>query len=166
MTIKNNFLGPRKRWLRPCFMLFQSMAFLRLYPIILAWDRSRDPELHRTCWTTRGRLHDGVILLVRPESFSFFLSYLNFGNPGEVWITKALICTRKQNPEGFCNLVILVKWCHRANGLLNLSLIKADTHDYTRGVLLPEHAPGSFCTCQYTWGSVLPQELAPKYLTG
>ena len=25
---------------------------------------------------------------------------------------------------------------------------------YTRGVLLPEHAPGSFCTCQYTRGSV------------
>ena len=32
--------------------------------------------------------------------------------------------------------------------------IKADTHVYTRGVLLPEHAPGSFCTCQYTRGSV------------
>ena len=25
---------------------------------------------------------------------------------------------------------------------------------YTRGVLLPEHAPGSFCMCQYTRGSV------------
>ena len=25
---------------------------------------------------------------------------------------------------------------------------------YTQGVLLPEHAPGSFCTCQYTRGSV------------
>ena len=25
---------------------------------------------------------------------------------------------------------------------------------YTRGVLLPEHAPGSFCMCQYTQGSV------------
>ena len=25
---------------------------------------------------------------------------------------------------------------------------------YTRGVLLPEHAPGSFCTSQYTRGSV------------
>ena len=24
----------------------------------------------------------------------------------------------------------------------------------TQGVLLPEHAPGSFCTCQYTRGSV------------
>ena len=42
---------------------------------------------------------------------------------------------------------------------------------YTQGVLLPEHATGSFCTCQYTRGSVfsslnLPRELAPKYLTG
>ena len=25
---------------------------------------------------------------------------------------------------------------------------------YTRGVLLPEHDPGSFCTCQYTRGNV------------
>ena len=25
---------------------------------------------------------------------------------------------------------------------------------YTGGVLLPEHAPGSFCTCQYTQGSI------------
>ena len=25
---------------------------------------------------------------------------------------------------------------------------------YTQGVLLPEHAPGSFCMCQYTRGSV------------
>ena len=44
-------------------------------------------------WPRIGHLHDGVILLLRPESFSFFLSY-----PSEVWITKALISTRKQNP--------------------------------------------------------------------
>ena len=30
-----------------------------------------------------GHLHDGVILLLRLESFSFFLSYLNFVIP--VW---------------------------------------------------------------------------------
>ena len=28
-----------------------------------------------------GHLHDGVILPLRPESFSFFLSYLNFVIP-------------------------------------------------------------------------------------
>ena len=28
-----------------------------------------------------GHLHDGVILLLRPESFPFFLSYLNFVIP-------------------------------------------------------------------------------------
>ena len=28
-----------------------------------------------------GHLHNGVILLLRPESFSFFLSYLNFVIP-------------------------------------------------------------------------------------
>ena len=34
---------------------------------------------------------------------------------------------------------------------------------YTRGVLLPEHVPGSFCTCQYTQGSVIcPGSLLPS----
>ena len=30
-----------------------------------------------------------------------FRFIFKFGNPSEVWITKALISTRKQNPEGF-----------------------------------------------------------------
>ena len=30
------------------------------------------------CICAAGHLHDGVVLLLRPESFSFFLSYLNF----------------------------------------------------------------------------------------
>ena len=47
-----------------------------------------------------GHLHDGVILLLRPESFSFFFSYLNLVIPAR-FMTKAVICTRKQNPEGF-----------------------------------------------------------------
>ena len=38
---------------------------------------------------------------------------------------------------------------------------------YTRGVLLPEHSPGSFCTCQYTRGAFssslnLPRELCSQ----
>ena len=39
---------------------------------------------------------------------------------------------------------------------------------YTRGVLLPENAPGSFCTHEGAFSSSLnlPRELAPKYLTG
>ena len=41
-------------------------------------------------------LHDGVILLLRPESCSFFLSYLNFVLC-EVWITKALISTSRSS---------------------------------------------------------------------
>ena len=36
---------------------------------------------------TIGYLRNGVILLLRPESFAFFLS--------------AVICNRKENPEGF-----------------------------------------------------------------
>ena len=43
-------------------------------------------------------LHNGVILLW-PESFPFFLSYSNSVIPAK--ITKLLICSRKQNPEGF-----------------------------------------------------------------
>ena len=50
------------------------------------------------------------ILFVFPFIFKFF-------NPSEVWITKALISTRKQNPWRI--LVVVVKWCHRANGLLS-----------------------------------------------
>ena len=40
---------------------------------------------------------------------------------------------------------------------------------HTREVLLLEHAPRSFCTCQYTRGSIfssllnLPRDLVPKY---
>ena len=32
-------------------------------------------------WTLIGHLPDGVILLLRPESFSFFFSYLNLVIP-------------------------------------------------------------------------------------
>ena len=44
------------------------------------------------------------------DTFKFF-------NPSEVWITKARISTRRQNPWRI--LVVVVKWCHRANGLLS-----------------------------------------------
>ena len=50
---------------------------------------------------TIGHLHDGVILLLRPESSSFFFFIFKFGNSSEVKKTKALIRKRKQNPEGF-----------------------------------------------------------------
>ena len=42
-------------------------------------------------------LHDGVILLLRPESFSFFRSSLNLVIPERFKEITALICTRKQN---------------------------------------------------------------------
>ena len=41
-------------------------------------------------------MQDGVILLLRTESFSIFLSYLTFDNPSEVLVTVITICTRKQ----------------------------------------------------------------------
>ena len=47
-----------------------------------------------------GHLHDGVSLLLRIEFFSFFLSHLNLVIPGR-FNTKAIICTRKEKPEGF-----------------------------------------------------------------
>ena len=54
------------------------------------------PWRHVKTLYTIGHLHDGVILLLRPESFSFFLSYLNFVLC-EVWITKALISTSRSS---------------------------------------------------------------------
>ena len=45
-----------------------------------------------------------------------------FSNPSEVSIIKPLNCTRKQNPEGFGSQVVVVKWRHRANGLLSMTL--------------------------------------------
>ena len=41
--------------------------------------------------------------------------------------------------------------CSRATSGFTLPFHKGR---YTRGILLPEHTPGSFCTCQYTRGSV------------
>ena len=48
------------------------------------------------------KFHDDVFLLlhVRPE-FIFFSFIFKFVNPSEVKIAIALICKRKQNPEGF-----------------------------------------------------------------
>ena len=37
---------------------------------------------------------------------------------------------------------------------ISCNVAEATKGRYTRGVLLPEHAPGSFCTCHYTRGSV------------
>ena len=56
-------------------------------------------HLESTC--AIGHLHDGVILLLRRESFSFFRSSLNLVIPEWFKKTTALICTRKQNPKGF-----------------------------------------------------------------
>ena len=44
-----------------------------------------------------GNLHDDVYLLLRPEFISFFSFIFKFGNPSEVWVTKALIWTSKRN---------------------------------------------------------------------
>ena len=49
--------------------------------------------------TNTTHLHDGVILLLRPQSFSYFpfmFFFLNLVIPARL---KALICTRKRNPE-------------------------------------------------------------------
>ena len=47
-------------------------------------------------------------------------------------------------------------WCSKVvPGESTCNIILDYKGPYTRGVLPPEHAPGSFCTCQYTRGSVL-----------
>ena len=51
---------------------------------------------------TIANFHDDVFLLlhVRPE-YIFFSFIFKIVNPSEVKIAIALICKRKQNPEGF-----------------------------------------------------------------
>ena len=73
-------------------MLVCSFSFLSLFLLVYSCIFF-SPFLFRFCTLitcTRsalsifiliGHLHDGVILLLRPESFSFFLSYLNFVIP-------------------------------------------------------------------------------------
>ena len=53
---------------------------------------------------TIANFHDDVFLLlhVRPE-FIFFSFIFKIVNPCEVKIAIALICKRKQNPEGLCS---------------------------------------------------------------
>ena len=47
------------------------------------------------------QLRIGLLRQIRPEySFRQFSFQFQFGNPSEVQLTKALICTRKQNPGG------------------------------------------------------------------
>ena len=59
--------------------------------------RGRIRELDET-----GHLNDEVCLLPRPDQNSFRFPFTSkFGSLSEVKITKALICTRKQYPEGF-----------------------------------------------------------------
>ena len=56
-----------------------------------------------SCSYLVGHLHEDVFLLLKPELilFLFFFFIFEFCNPSVFWITKALICTRKQNPKGF-----------------------------------------------------------------
>ena len=47
------------------------------------------------------QLRIGLLRQIRPEySFRQFSFQFQFGNPSEVQLTKALICTTKQNPGG------------------------------------------------------------------
>ena len=65
-----------------------------------------------------GHLHDGVILLLRPECFLVFLLYTNFVIP--VWFrTKTLIYTRKQ--RSWRILFVVVKWSHRDEWPIGIS---------------------------------------------
>ena len=46
--------------------------------------RSPDPRRMKLEYLELGHLHDGVILLLRPESLSFFLLYLNLVIPARL----------------------------------------------------------------------------------
>jgi len=55
----------------------------------LDWTSNNGPFARWRLFTTKTRIH-----FIFPFIFKF-------GSPGEVLLTKALICTRKQYPEGF-----------------------------------------------------------------
>ena len=91
-------------------------------------------------WNSTKRLLPGITLINSYLAFSFF-SVL-YGNVLRIG------CNTQETYlfDRSCYLVIskffaaIAAHCNKGR--------------YTRGVLLPEHAPGSFCTCQYTRGSV------------
>ena len=73
---------------------------------------------------TNSHLHHGIVSLLWPKSFSFFLSYFNLVLPVSYKIiSKALVYTRKQNSK---ILVIVVKWLHHANKILCTSIFYTD----------------------------------------
>ena len=47
-------------------------------------------------------LHDGVILLLRPESFTFFLSYLNLVVPARFTKQKHLFALESKTLKDLC----------------------------------------------------------------
>ena len=47
-------------------------------------------------------LHDSVILLLRPESFTFFLSYFKSGNPSEVYKHKHFFAQESKTLKDSC----------------------------------------------------------------
>ena len=73
-----------------------------------AWQNNRYLTL------TKHHLHDGIILLIRPQSFTFFLSHLNFPIPARL-NNKSLNVQKIGKPWRI--LVVVVKWRHRANCL-------------------------------------------------
>ena len=70
------------------------------------------------CFPIIGHLHVGVISLLRPQSFSFFLSYLNWESQRAL-NHKSPNLNKKANPSRFCHLLIVVKWHYRSNGLFS-----------------------------------------------
>ena len=65
-----------------------------LYRLLVIIERSNGEEINAPFARWRHFTTTTRILYVFPFIFKF-------GNPSEVYKTKALICTRKQNPEGF-----------------------------------------------------------------
>ena len=78
-----------------------------------AFDRFRKFGLGRLA--IKGHLHDDVILLLRPKPFRVLLSC---ANEGFCYSNLAGITKFEYERENERILVVVVKWRHRANGLL------------------------------------------------
>ena len=71
--------------------------------------------------STMGHLHDGVILLPRPECFVKMLSYPNLSPP--LWRKRSNWKISLTIEATDSILVLVVKWRHHANGLLTFVVL-------------------------------------------
>ena len=110
------FNQPRKQgfWRNLRYILNTLLYLQRFYKTFSTFLHRRERKPQNVHSNLRiGHLHDGVILLLRPESFSFFFSYLNLVHRPSWWSPTSP--TRAKNPVRapcpWSNLYIYARAC-------------------------------------------------------